>query len=212
VREAGSCDRRVNAMTRGNEIEVASTDVLVHVADAELAAGKGDLALASRMFVESGLSAAASESFSLAVRCYRAALEIDLLDRRVIARMLGLGNRAGDGWSAYARTIDLVDWRSFGCRGASVVSGDDGATTVHCSGIGPVLGMVTTRGDRVEAYPDQRFVKMPLAMAMIILRRALWPESRIWRVADARPSLHVRVKFPAHRETRLDELGDWRSA
>jgi hypothetical protein len=189
---------------------MVSGDVLVHVADAEIAAGNGDLALASRMFVESGLSAAASESFRLAVRCYRAALEIDLLDRRVIARLLALGVRAGDGWNAYARTIDCVDWRSFGCRDASVVSGDDGAT-VHCSGIGPVLGMVMSQSDRVEAYPDRRFVKMPLAMAMIILRRALWPESRMWPVPDDRPPLHVRVKFPAHREARLDELGDWRS-
>jgi hypothetical protein len=183
---------------------VVSVDVLVHVADAEIAAGKGDLALASRMFVESGLSAAASESFRLAVRCYRAALEIDLLDRRVISRLLGLGARAGDGWSAYERTLDLLDWRSFSCRGVSVVSG-----TVHCSGIGPVLGMVS-QGDRVEAYPDPRFVKMPLAMAMIILRRALWPEARLWPVPGDRPPLHVRVKFPAHREARLDELGDWR--
>jgi hypothetical protein len=189
---------------------MVSADVLVHFANAEIAAGKGDLALASRMFVESGLSAAASESFQLAVRCYRAALEIDLLDRRVIARMLGLGNRAGNGWSAYARTIDRVDWRSFGCRGASVVSGDNSAT-VHCSGIGPVLGLVMSQGDRVEAYPDRRFVEMPLAMAMIILRHALWPESRISPVPGARPPLHVRIKFPAHREARLDELGDWRS-
>jgi hypothetical protein len=187
-----------------------SDDVLVDVANGEIAAGKGDLALASRMFVESGLSAAASESFRLAVRCYRAALEIDLLDRRVIARLLGLGARAGDGWNAYARTIDLVDWRSFGCRDASVVSGGGGAT-VHCSGVGPVLGMVMSQPDRVEAYPDQRFVKMPLAMAMIILRRVLWPESRTWPAAGDPPPLHVRVKFPAHREARLDEFGDWRS-
>jgi hypothetical protein len=186
---------------------MVSADVLVHFANAETAADKGDLALASRMFVESGLSAAANESFRLAVRCYRAALEIDLLDRRVINRMLGLGTRAGDGWSAYARTIDRVDWRSFGCRDASVVSSDDGAT-VHCAGIGPVLGMVMSERDRVEAYPDQRFVEMPLAMAMIILRRVLWQEPRV--LPGDRP-VQVRVKFPAHREARLDELGEWRS-
>lgn len=45
---------------------------------------------------------------------------------------------------------------------------------------------------------------MPCAMAMLILRRALWPIPR-----DASALMTVRVAFDVRERVRLDELGDW---
>jgi hypothetical protein len=46
---------------------------------------------------------------------------------------------------------------------------------------------------------------MPLAMALIILRRALWLAPR----ELAADPMSVRVAFDGRPEVRLDELGDW---
>jgi hypothetical protein len=192
-----------------NATHAVHDEVRAHVADAEHAAATGDRALAAAKLVEAGRSAAADEQWRVAVRCYRAALAIDLFDRRTIARLLVLGARAGDDWSAYARTIDRVDWPRFGCRGATIVTGH-GETVVRCPDVGAVLVMAMPERDLVEARAAPRFAGMPLAMALVILHRALWPDVRALRLERRdRPAMQVGVRFDG-KELWLDELGDWR--
>ena len=59
--------------------------------------------------------------------------------------------------------------------------------------------------DLVETRPDARLAGMPAAMAMIILRRALWPAPQ----GRAAAPITVRVAFDGRERLRLDEHGDW---
>lgn len=164
----------------------------------------------SARLVEAGLCAAADEQWRIAVRCYRAALEIDLLDRRVLARLLGLGARAGEEWSDYARQVDRVDWPHFGCRGTSIVTGD-GRAVVRCPEVGVVLTLAMPERDVFSVRASSAFAGMPLAMALVILRCALWPDARaLWLEQRHRPAMQVGVRFEDKMSVWLDELGDWR--
>ena len=173
-------------------------------ADAERAARAGDDATAVQGFVDAGDCAARYQLWKTAVRWYRHALEVDLLDRTALARLIGLAGRSGSPieWGEYAREIDRATWPSFGCRGAHILINDTGAV-VECPGIGPVLEILMPTLELVEAHPDGRFTGMPLAMALIILRRALWPSPR-----DT-PQMIVRIAFAGRAHVTLDELGDW---
>jgi hypothetical protein len=93
-----------------------------------------------------------------------------------------------------------VDWPHFGCRKAQLVIGDAGAF-VECPAIGPVLDVAMPDSELVEALPDGRFVGMPAAMAMIILRRAPWP----LRLEKVVPPCSVRVTFAGRVPVVLDE-------
>ena len=62
-----------------------------------------------------------------------------------------------------------------------------------------------TADDLVEARPEARFTGMPLAMALIILRRALWLAPR----ELAADPMSLRMAFDGRPQVRLDELGDW---
>src|SRR5262249_46321869 len=95
-------------------------------------------------------------------------------------------------------------WPRFGALAAQVVLGDLGGV-VTCARVGPVLEMMMAHDGLVDVRPDGRFTAMPLAMAMVILRRAMWPQLRE-TTAEARS---VEVAFSANRRVRLDELGDW---
>jgi hypothetical protein len=198
----------------GTELEArdrVNADVRDHVASAETAATSGDLSRASALYLEAGRAAAGDTLWRVTIRCFRAALEIDLTDREVVARLLALGARGGDDWSAYARALDREDWPRFGCRAASIVIDDDGAT-VHCPQVGPVLAIAMTERDLVKARPHSRFAGIPVAMALIILRRALWPDARaLWLEQRHRPAMQVRIDLGAQHLLWLDELGDWRS-
>lgn len=185
-------------------------EVHERVATAERAAGSGDLARASAVYIDAARAASAAELWRIAIRCYRAALEIDLIDREVVARLLRLGARAGDGWSDYARALDRGEWPHFGCRGANIVLGD-GPATVRCPEVGPLLELAMHDGDLIDVRPHARFAGMPKVMALIVLRRALWPDWRTpWLEHRHRPPGQVRVVFDAHPVVWLDELGDWR--
>jgi hypothetical protein len=70
-----------------------------------------------------------------------------------------------------------------------------------------VLDVAMPEDELVEAVPDGRFVGLPGAMAMIILRRALWP----LRLEKAVPPRNVRVAFAGRVPVVLDELGEWRA-
>jgi hypothetical protein len=163
-------------------------DARILYLDGERAAREGAWATAKACFVEAGDAAAAVQLWKGALRCYRHALAL-----------------AGRGWHEYRAWIERDGaWPRFGCRTARVVSADLGAV-VECAGAGPVLELIMSERDLVEARPDGRFAGMPAAMALIIVRRALWPAPR----ERAESSMTVRVAYEARAPVRLDERGHW---
>lgn len=185
-----------------------NVEVREQLGAAELAVRSGDAEGASAAFIAAGDRAAHFQLYRTATRCYRHALELDLFDRAALAQLIGLVGRGGHAveWSEYARVVDRVDWPHFGCRGAQMVIGDHGAF-VECPRVGPVLDIAMPAEDRVEAQPDGRFARMPIAMAMIILRRALWS----FASEPAVPPRNIGVVFGGRGSVVLDELGEWRS-
>ena len=187
-----------------------NADVRVLLADAERALRTEDLAAARAAFLEAGQCAVGYQLWRSALRCYRRALELDLADREAVGRIVQLPPRviALADWQDYARSLDLRSasrpWPSFGCRAAQIVTGNLGAQ-VECPGTGVVLELMMTEDDLVETRPEARFIGMPLAMAMIVLRRALWFAPR--ELATDPGS--IRVAFDGRPQVRLDELGDW---
>ena len=187
-----------------------NADVRVLLADAERALRAEQLAAARAAFLEAGQSAASYQLWRSALRCYRRALELDLADREAVGRIAQLPPRviALADWHDYARALDARSgaraWPSFGCRAAQIVTGNVGAQ-VECPGTGVVMELMMTEDDLVETRPEARFAGMPLAMAMIILRRALWFAPR--ELASDPGS--IRVAFDGRPQVRLDELGDW---
>jgi hypothetical protein len=178
--------------------------------DAELAARRGDIAEALRGFIDAGDRAAAVQLWRSAVRYYRSALELDLVRREPVARLLRIASRAGNHgeWNEYSRALDEhTGWPHFSCRSAQILTQDRGSV-VACAGCGAVLEFAMTQPDVIEARPDGRFVSMPLAMAMLVLRRALWSAPREMTNKPAR----VRLVFDGHDPVWLDELGDWVAA
>lgn len=180
-------------------------DARILFSDGELAAGDGDWSRAKACFVEAGDAAARVQLWRSAQRCYRHALEIELCDRDVLARILRFPSRAiaGRGWHEYLAWVERKVWPTFGCRTARIVSADLGAV-VECVGVGAVLEIAMVEKDLVEARPDGRFVGMPVAMALIILRRALWPTPR-----DHGEPMRVRVAYASQAPVTLDEQGLW---
>jgi hypothetical protein len=67
------------------------------------------------------------------------------------------------------------------------------------------MELMMTDDDLVETRPEARFAGMPLAMAMLIVRRAMWFAPRDL----AADPMSVRVAFDGRAQVRLDELGDW---
>lgn len=185
-----------------------NSDVREHLGSAERAFRAGDLPAARDAFLSAGDVAATFQLWRTTTRCYRHALELDLLDRLAIARLIGLVGRGGHAveWSEYARALDRTDWPHFACRGAQIVIADHGAF-VECPPVGPVLDITMPADDVVEVQPDGRFARMPVAMAMIILRCALWS----FAGEPAVPPRSVQVVFAGRAPVVLDELGEWRA-
>lgn len=182
-------------------------DARLLFSDGERAARAGEHATARSCFLEAGQSAADVQLWRAAIRCYRHALELDLLDRTPVEAVLRMPGRviAGRGWDEYKLALDgHPTWASFSCRSARVVIGDLGAV-VECPPVGPVLELIMSKPDLVETRPDARYTGMPLTLAMIVLRRALWMTPRE-RVADP---AKIRVTFVGRERVQLDEHGDW---
>jgi hypothetical protein len=186
-----------------------NVDARILFLDGERAARRGELEVARGCFLEAAQAAVAVQLWRSALRCLRHALEIDLLDRAVLDRVLQLSPRAiaGRGWDRYRSALDAhAGWAAFGCRTARIVSGDLGAV-IECPGAGPVLELIMSERDLIETRPDARFTGMPAAMAMIILRRALWPVPRE-RERETQ-LMTVRVTFDGRERLQLDEHGEW---
>lgn len=184
-----------------------SVDTRILFLDGERAARSGDAATARACFLEAAQAAVDVQLWRSALRCYRHALELDVLDRGVIDRLLQVPQRviSGRGWDRYRAAIDAhPEWPPFGCRTSRVVLGDLGAV-IECARVGPVLELIMSDQDLVETRPDARFAGMPLAMAMVIVRRALWAAPR----ERADELMSVRVTFDGHERVRLDEHGEW---
>jgi len=184
-----------------------NVDTRILFLDGERAARRGERAAARGAFLEAAQAAADVQLWRSALRCYRHALELDLLDRGVIERVLAVPLRviSGRGWDRYPAALEAHPrWPSFGCLAARIVSGDLGSV-IECPGVGPVLELIMSERDLLEARPDARFAGMPLAMAMVILRRALWSAPR----ERATEPMTVRVTFDGRERVRLDEHGDW---
>ena len=183
-----------------------NADVRVLLGDAERALRADQLAAARVAFLEAGQSAASYQLWRSALRCYRRALELDLTDREAVGRIVQLPPRviALADWHDYARALDARTWPALSCRAAQIVTGNVGAQ-VECPGTGVVMELMMTEDDLVETRPEARFAGMPLAMAMIILRRALWFAPRELATDPA----SIRVAFDGRPQVWLDELGDW---
>ena len=186
--------------------ERMNVEVRDQLGSAERAFRSGDVTAARDAFLAAGDLAAGFQLWRTTSRCYRQALELDLLDRIALARLIALFGRGGHvvEWPEYARVVDRCDWQHFGCRGAQLVIADHGAF-VECPGVGPVLDVAMPAEEVIEAIPDGRFTRMPIAMAMIILRRALWS----YAAEPAIPPRNVRVVFAGRAPVALDELGEW---
>lgn len=176
---------------------------------AERAAREGDPKVAQHGFFDAGERARRHRLWRTALRAFCSALELDVVDRLPLARIVGLAGHLDHApeWAEYARVVERSAWPHFGCRDAQVVSDDAGAL-VECRGVGPVIELAMTGPGLVDAYPDGAFARMPLAMGLLILRCALWTSRR----PATLPARTVQIAFAGRPPVELDELGNWRPA
>jgi len=167
----------------------------------------GDLDTARACFIEAGDCAVRFQLWRSAFRAFRNALELDLVDPVPVARLRtlrGSMTMIGD-WSDYARSLDAnPTWPTVSAVGARILSADSG-TIVECRGVGAVIELAMPEPDLIEATPDGRFRQMPRAMALLVVRRALWPFPR------ERDGMRVRVAWGSMPRVWLDEAGDWQT-
>ena len=184
-----------------------NADIQTSLSDARQALHAGDRDAATRAFLDAGDCAVKYQLWRSAQRApFRSALELDLVDRVAVGRLVDLGGRLRSthaDWTAYAAALEARDWPHFSSLNAQIVM-DDHDAVIECPGIGRVIEIGMSAGDRFDAMPDRQMVGMPLGMMLIVLRHALWPMSREWSTTPVR----VEVVHGGDR-VWLDELGDW---
>lgn len=168
---------------------------------------RGEIDRAFRRFLAAGDAARRDARWLLAARCYRDALELDLGSRVAVRRLIAIGRHTRDrsAWIDYAHALERDPYSSgFSCRGAQLLVHNLGAV-VQCVEVGPVLDLLMTSDSSFDCLPDGRFRDMPVAMSMLVLRRALWPDGRSKRGA------RVRVTYRGH-VVWLNPRGEWFAA
>jgi hypothetical protein len=173
--------------------------------DGERAARAGDRAIARTCFIDAARAAIDVQLWRSAMRCYRHALELDLLDLEILEliRALPIRVTSGRGWDEYRAQVSAhAAWPHLNCRSAQILIGEH--AVVSCEPFGTVLELMMTERDLVEVRPDARLVGMPSAMALVVLRRAMWPSPR-----EHGEVASLRVAFDGRQQVRLDEHGDW---
>jgi hypothetical protein len=179
----------------------------VLLATGERALRSGNRADARAVFLEAGQAASGYRLWRIAQRCYRLALELDLVDREPVERILRLPshNTVHTEWNVYACALDCCAWPSFSCRSARIMTGGQ-RSWIECPGVGTVMEVAMPDDGLIEVHPDSRLAAMPLAMAMIIVRRAMWIAPRY----DTTRPQWLRVAFDNSPQVWLCELGEWR--
>jgi hypothetical protein len=182
-------------------------DVRELVGDAERAIREQRDADAYALFLEAGDTASNLGLWKSGLRCYRRAVELDLFDPRAIGRLARIAPRAsaGNEWAEYATALaGRPPWPRFDLRNVQLRAGGV-AATVTCGAVGTVLEVMMSADDVVEVHPDPRLATMPIAMALIVMRRAMWTAPR-----DSAPEpMSINVVFAGRPAMRLDEIGDW---
>jgi hypothetical protein len=182
-------------------------DIQLYVSDAERARRAGDSRAAHDGFVEAGHCAERYGLWKTALRCYRNAVEVDLFAPAAVAHLARIAGRAGAGgeWAEYVAALAAIPpWPLITCRQIQLSIGGGGAV-VECARLGTVLELVMAADDLVEVQPEARFTDIPIAMALIVLRRAMWPAPR----ETAGHSHELRVTYRGRHRYRLNEQGDW---
>jgi hypothetical protein len=84
-----------------------NVDSRILLLDGERAIRRGDPGAARACFLEAAQAAADVQLWRSALRCYRHALELDLLDREVVERVLAVPLRviSGRGWDRYRAAV-----------------------------------------------------------------------------------------------------------
>nr|HEX4317788.1 hypothetical protein [Kofleriaceae bacterium] len=186
-----------------------NSDVQLHLSDAERARRAGDPRAAYGGFVDAGRCAEQYGLWKTALRCYRNAVELDFIDPTAVEHLARIATRAGAGseWADYLAVVTAPaapSWPTIVCRDVQLLVGSAGAVA-SCTRAGTVLAVSMTDDDHVDITPDARFADIPVAMALLVVRRALWPSPR----DNAATSFEVRVTYRARHRFKLLEHGDW---
>ena len=107
---------------------------------------------ARAVFLKAGQAASSYQFWRVAQRCYRLALELDLVDREPVERILRLPSRntMHAEWNVYACALDCHAWPSFGCRSARIVTGGQ-RSRIECPGVGTVKAAMPTISSTASA-------------------------------------------------------------
>jgi hypothetical protein len=173
----------------------------------ERAERAGNFESAYDYFVTAGDIAAASGSWRAAMRCFQRAVEIDLFRPVAVTRLAAIAGQVHrrTEWAEYATALDRQIVPRFALRGIQLVVGNAGAF-VTAAEVGTLLDVLLTGDDLLEVMTSQQFAGMPLAMALLVLRRALWPVSKDRSAA----TMSMRVVFEGRPPPyKLMESGDW---
>jgi hypothetical protein len=186
---------------------VRNSDIQLHVSDAERAKRSGDPRGAYDGFVDAGRCAEQYGLWKTALRCYRNAVELDLVGPVAVDQLARIAHRAGAGgeWAEYSMALKAgPKWPEVGCRGVQLLVGSSGAV-VDCPRVGTVYEVKMGDDDHVTLQPVPRFADAPVAMALLLLRRAMWPAPR----ENVSTSFEVRVTYRGKQQFKLTEHGDW---
>ena len=181
-------------------------DVRTLLAEGERAERAGQLDAAYARYVTAGDIAAGGGSWRNAMRCFQRAIELDPFEREAVSRLAAIASQVHNRteWSEYLTALDRKLVPRFAFRSVQLLIGNQGSF-VTAPDAGPVLDVLLTGDDLLEAAPTAGFSDMPLAMALLVLRRALWtsPSHR------ARTPMSVRIAYNGRPHMKLHETGEW---